>query len=84
MTLVLKKLYNPIRALTKEKDAALPASSPTSFNDIHEHQLLAAQAQQESKKNNKKKNLLIKTKKRKKNAEQQLSQSGRTKTEMRE
>lgn len=83
MTLVLKKLYNPIRALTKEKDAALPASSPTSFNDIHEHQLLAAQAQQESKKN-KKKNLLIKTKKRKKNAEQQLSQSGRTKTEMRE
>lgn len=80
MTLVLKKLYNPIRALTKEKDAALPASSPTSFNDIHEHQLLAAQAQQESKK----KNLLIKTKKRKKNAEQQLSQSGRTKTEMRE
>lgn len=80
MTPVLKKLYNPIRALTKEKDAALPASSPTSFNDIHEHQLLAAQAQQESKK----KNLLIKTKKRKKNAEQQLSQSGRTKTEMRE
>lgn len=34
--------------------------------------------------NEKKKNLLIKTKKRKKNAEQQLSQSGRTKTEMRE
>lgn len=46
MTLDSQKMYNTIRAATK--DAALPASSPTSFNDIHEHQLFSAQVQQES------------------------------------